>query len=119
MFCCESHLDLGLAARLLGTFVFLRTRALAMGGRWWSTLDVEDPITLEPISSLSHPPFELRASADASTAASDWFDSRMLALCKNTCTMTLDDFERTMPKIAFLRINLPHVHSFDLTRAWR
>lgn len=108
-----------LAARLLGTFVFLLTRALAMGGRWWSTLDVEDPITLEPISSLSHPPFELRASADASTAASDWFDSRMLALCKNTCTMTLDDFERTMPKIALLRINLPHVHSFDLTRAWR
>ncbi|GMI00070.1 hypothetical protein TrLO_g11761 [Triparma laevis f. longispina] len=30
--------------------------------RWWSTLDEDDPITLEPLSSLPHPPFLLHTS---------------------------------------------------------
>ena len=27
---------------------------------WWRSLHVDDPITLDPISSLAYPPFELK-----------------------------------------------------------
>ena len=41
---------------------------------------MDDPITLDPISSLAYPPFELKANPHGSTTASDWYDGRTLAL---------------------------------------
>ena len=48
---------------------------------WWTTLlpDTLDPITLEPLSALACPPFELKADV-SSSSTSDWFDGRALAL---------------------------------------
>ena len=43
-----------------------RTSPMAAGSsaadeRWWAKLHEPDPISLEPISALAYPPFELRA----------------------------------------------------------
>jgi hypothetical protein len=49
---------------------------------WWHELDEVDPISLEPLSELEYPPFELRARLDGVRAApgepNRWFDGRML-----------------------------------------
>jgi hypothetical protein len=46
---------------------------------WWALLDHVDPISLEPLSALQYPPFELKAAADT-TSSSDFFDGRTLAM---------------------------------------
>ncbi len=49
-------------------------------GRWWSILDDEDPITLEPLSLLRCPPFELSIHDEGtSTARRHLFDGHVLA----------------------------------------
>ena len=52
---------------------------MAQEPAWWTTMlpDALDPITLEPLAALEHPPFELRADLNYSSA-SDWFDGRTL-----------------------------------------
>ncbi len=49
---------------------------------WWHELDEVDPISLEPLSELEYPPFEMRARLDGVRAApgepNRWFDGRML-----------------------------------------
>ena len=45
---------------------------------WWRTVDELDPISLEPISELKYPPFELRL--DAESGRGHLFDGRLLAL---------------------------------------
>ena len=49
---------------------------------WWRNFEQVDPISLEPMSTLPYPPFELRASGPSGGAdsAGDWFDGRVLAL---------------------------------------
>ncbi len=48
--------------------------------RWWATLDDEDPITLEPLSLLKCPPFELSLhEAGNSSARRHLFDGHVLA----------------------------------------
>lgn len=51
------------------------------GTRWWAErlVGVCDPITLEPLSDLAVPPFELSAAPPLSTD-SDWFDAQTLAM---------------------------------------
>lgn len=49
---------------------------------WWHELDDVDPISLEPLSELEYPPFELPAQLDGARADAGeqnrWFDGRML-----------------------------------------
>jgi hypothetical protein len=48
---------------------------------WWRELKDEDPISLEPLSALEYPPFELRARLDGKARAGEanrYFDGRML-----------------------------------------
>ena len=40
---------------------------LSQKARWWENLEDEDPITLEPISSLQCPPFELTSDEDSNS----------------------------------------------------
>ena len=49
--------------------------------RWWvrELAEVVDPISLDPIRTMRHPPFELRAEVDNSHRDSDWFDASVLA----------------------------------------
>ena len=47
---------------------------------WWRDISTCDPITLEPLADLNHPPFELRAKPNpASPAVSHLFDPTCLA----------------------------------------
>ena len=50
---------------------------------WWHTLSAHDPISLEPLSSLPYPPFELKADLENSTDG-DWCDGRLLAIYLTT-----------------------------------
>ena len=50
--------------------------------RWWTRelASEEDPITLEPLRKLKHPPFECKADPSLShRTGSDWFDGHALA----------------------------------------
>jgi hypothetical protein len=51
--------------------------------RWWvrELISVCDPISLDPIRTLRHPPFELRADPAAAhnSPDSDWYDGQLLA----------------------------------------
>jgi hypothetical protein len=51
------------------------------GPGWWKSLSSDDecPITLEPLSSLPHPPFELYSTGGAGSSISYYFDGYALA----------------------------------------
>jgi len=58
-----------------------RTRKLKRGGpkqtKWWSKLHDVDPITLEPLSELDRPPFQLKSGSSSGSA--HYFDGQVLA----------------------------------------
>jgi hypothetical protein len=51
------------------------------GAKWWVTLDDEDPITLEPLSKLKYPPFELYYNEQGKDSSRrHLFDGHVLAV---------------------------------------
>ena len=49
--------------------------------RWWAAIEEEDPITLEPLSKLKFPPFELLYNDPRTgTARRHLFDGHVLAV---------------------------------------
>jgi len=50
-------------------------------GGWWRNLDDDDPISLEPLSSLPYPPFELanRPQPGSARVSVHYFDGQVLA----------------------------------------